>query len=787
MKFYEIALPINIQRTFIYCSKNELPNLIRVVVGFTSKLKTGIILKKAKKPSFKCREIIENIDEKPIVNNELFRLATWISKYYFSPIGVVLFTMLPSGIHIKKMVKRKDSSLNRATLDMNKILQNLDYAKYISLESLKKQINDKHLIKKLLEMEKLDLVEFNLSSQFSKKVLNFVIPQPVKDLPKLTKIQKKLWEKISNNKSGIFLSELTTNFSYSVLNALVKKDLVKIEKREKTNNPLFKRNSLEKRKIKLTDEQVRVNSEIITAIKKDNFKPFLLYGITGSGKTEIYLKAIKKTLEIGKSSVLLVPEISLTPMMIDRFCFSLKGDTPIFVLHSNLSEKQRKEQWEAIRNSDIAVVIGARSAIFAPLNNIGLIVVDEEHENSYKQSSSLRYNARDIAIVRAKFCGAVIILGSATPSLESWQNAKTGKYNLLSLLQRPANYKIPKVEIVDMKNEKEKLLSSVLKEKINKTLKDKKQIILLQNRRGYSSFLQCISCGDLIKCEHCDITLSYHSITQNLMCHYCGFKIAIPRNCPSCKSFAFRFGSTGTQKVELELKEVFPTARVLRIDTDSTRKSGSFNNMFDLMKNKKVDILLGTQMIAKGLDFEGVTLVGVLSVDQLLNIPDYKAGERGFSLLTQVAGRSGRGEFSGEVVFQSYNPQHYVVLYAKDQNFIGFAEKELKQRRLLSYAPYYKIVRVLFTSEFQKLLEVCINSNTLVFQKLKKRFKSYELKVLGPTPAPITKINKKFFWHIVFKAKNRRIVESVINFTEQKVKLNSKCSMTIDVDPGSLM
>ena len=449
----------------------------------------------------------------------------------------------------------------------------------------------------------------------------------------------------------------------------------------------------------LTPEQ----QDIISSITQQYAKPsvHLLYGITGSGKTEVYIEVIHFYLEQGQNVILLIPEISLTPQMVDRFQAAF-GST-IAILHSQLSERQRFEQWQTIKQGNCRIVIGARSAIFAPLTKVGLIIVDEEHEPSYKQENNPRYQGRDLAIVRARLEKAAVILGSATPSLESWYNAEQSKYKKYTLMSRPTPQGLPEVQLLDLRDEEEAdLLSVTLRDAIQPSLERKEQIILLQNRRGFASFVQCNSCGGLQQCPHCEISLYYHHDRDELLCHYCGYHTPLPRKCPACQSYTFSFGAPGTQKIEQLLKVYFPNAKILRLDSDSSRRKDAYSYMYDKMHSREIDILLGTQMISKGLDFPNVTLVGVVLADISLNVPDFRAAERTFNLLTQVAGRSGRGEQPGKVIIQTWNPEHYAIRNACNQDFIRFAAEELEHRKRLFYPPFYRLARFVFSSTDEK-------------------------------------------------------------------------------------
>jgi primosomal protein N' (replication factor Y) (superfamily II helicase) len=534
----------------------------------------------------------------------------------------------------------------------------------------------------------------------------------------------------------------------------------------------------------LTSQQ----SEIVDSVKTAAGNPavHLIYGITGSGKTEVYIEIIRFYLEKGLGTILLIPEISLTPQMVDRFHTGF-GST-IAILHSQLTERQRFEQWQQIRKGECRIVIGARSAIFAPVTNLGLIIVDEEHEQSYKQETSPRYQGRDLAIVRARLEKAAVILGSATPSLESWYNSELGKFNLHQLSSRPTPQGLPDIQLLDLRSEEQTdLLSLTLRDAIQECLEKKEQVILLQNRRGFASFVQCQACGILQQCPNCEISLYYHHDQDALLCHYCGYKIPIPRKCPACGGYTFSFGAPGTQKIEQLLKIYFPTARVMRLDSDSSGKKDTYSRMYDKMHRGEIDILLGTQMISKGLDFPHVTLVGVVLADISLNVPDFRSAERTFNLLTQVAGRSGRGEKPGKVIIQTWNPEHYAIQYACRQDFTSFATEEMQYRKRLLYPPYYRLGRFLFTGADDKKLKSCLTGYHARLEKLKSKYPDPRLIILGPVPAPLSKINQSYRWHIILKAIDAETLSRVAGELETVLKLPSSIKLTIDIDPYSLM
>ena len=530
----------------------------------------------------------------------------------------------------------------------------------------------------------------------------------------------------------------------------------------------------------LTDDQKSVVNDVING----NRDVYLIHGVTGSGKTEVYMEIIDFYLKQGKSSIVLVPEISLTPQMLNRF--RKRFGERIAALHSALSDGEKYDEWRRIIKGDASIVIGARSAIFAPLTNIGVIIIDEEHSESYKQSDpSPRYNAKDIALIRGKNHKCPVILGSATPSLETMARAKKDVFKLLSLPNRVNGRKLPDVEIVDMNQEMKKSkghFSLKLVSEIEDRLSKKEQVILLLNRRGYSNFITCKNCGYTFKCPNCDITLTYHKSSNTLRCHYCGYGEKVFTNCPSCGEDSLNRLGVGTQKIEEEINNLFADARVLRMDYDTTSKKGAHEKMIEAFKNHEYDILLGTQMVAKGLDFSQVTLVGVVNADTSLNIPDFRSSENTFSLLSQVAGRSGRSEKSGQVIIQTFNPDHYAINLVKNHDYLGFYQKEMFIRRQLKYPPYFYICNIRISGK---------DSSYIFDEALKiKRFLDKSLDkiiILGPSGSSLFRINNIFRYNIILKYKNDNSLYPVLNKIMNHYNSNNKIKLDIDFNPSQMI
>ena len=529
-------------------------------------------------------------------------------------------------------------------------------------------------------------------------------------------------------------------------------------------------------------KKVTLNSDqqsIVDSTDLTRHDTYLLYGITGSGKTEVYMELIDKVLNMGKTAIMLVPEISLTPQIVDRFATRFGSD--IAILHSGLSDSEKYDEYRKIMAGKVKIVVGARSAIFAPLKNIGIIVIDEEHTTTYKQDNNPRYHARDVAIIRGKYHNAPVVLGSATPSLESFARAKKGVYKLLTLTKRAGNGKLPNVEIIDMKQEVHHgnfILSRLLINKIKEKIAKHEQIILLLNRRGYSSMLTCRDCGHVLKCPNCDISLTYHKTSDTNRCHYCNYSIKNVRKCPECGSNNMKDYGLGTEKLEEELNKLF-NAKVVRMDMDTTSRKGMHEKIIEDFGNHKYDILLGTQMIAKGLDFPLVTLVGVINADSSLNIPDFRSAENTFQLLSQVSGRAGRSDLTGEVIIQTYNPEHYSIHLSKDHNYLKFYEEEMKLRKILSYPPFYYITLVNITS---KDYELGFKEANKIGDYLRKNLNT-DTKVLGPSMANIFKINNVYHYQCIIKYKKDDKLVPTLTKLDEIYKINTKVDISIDVNP----
>ena len=576
-------------------------------------------------------------------------------------------------------------------------------------------------------------------------------------------------------KGKVLRGELV-NISLSSVNTLVKKGILVSERCEHYR---LSYSDEKVEKFPLTSDQ----ENVVNSVNLSSHDVYLLHGVTGSGKTEVYMELIEKVIDEGKTSIVLVPEISLTPQMVKRFQNRF-GDK-IAALHSALNDGEKYDEWRRIVRGEASIVIGARSAIFAPLKNIGLIIIDEEHSDSYKQTdTNPRYNAKDIAIIRGEYYNCPVIMGSATPSLEVMARASKGVYKLLSLPNRVNGKSLPEVEIIDMNQNMGKMkghFSHTMIKSIEEKLEKNEQVILFLNRRGYSSFVTCKNCGYTFKCPHCDITLTYHKSSNTMRCHYCGYGTKVYEVCPECKEKALNNLGVGTQKVEEELNSIFPNARVLRMDFDTTSRKGMHEEMINSFKNHEYDILLGTQIVTKGLDFANVTLVGVINADTSLNIPDFRSSENTFSLLSQVAGRSGRSSKTGKVVIQTYNPDHYAISFAKNHDYLGFYNKEMEIRKILKYPPFYYLCFVRISGK----------DPNYIFGEANKIKRSLErnllyTSILGPSTCSVFKVNNIYRYGIILKYKKEDNLKVILEKILDHYKSNSNIKIDIDFNPSQI-
>ncbi len=801
--YCDVSLPVPLDQAFTYSLPETLNHRIkpgtRVLVPFGNRKLTGVVLTvQGDAPEGPTREVLRLLDEVPALDAELLALGRWIAAYYCAPLGEVLRTMTPLGGEIRKskLYTLTDSGRDAArqlllgAVDedpMIQLLRLLD-ARPVSEAYLKKKIpTATNLLRSLqkkgfIEAEDVQADRDPMRAAASRLRATFL--SAVNDGMKLTKAERELHaflELHPGSHNVAQLEEMVKNSSPSA-RSLARKKLITLE----TENPVTHLEPARPPRT-LNMHQLDAYQQIELALRQQEFQTFLLHGVTGSGKTEVYLRAIDACLALGRSALLLVPEIALTPAVAGQF-FHRFGDQ-VAILHSAFSEIERAEQWRRIRAGVARVVVGTRSGVFAPVQNLGLVVVDEEHDGSYKQAETPRYNGRDVAIVRAQAAGAVVVLGSATPSLETRYNAEKGKFKLIELPERIEHRPMPVVEMIDMRQEfletrKQAVFSRRMLEAIQDRLASGEQVMLLLNRRGFSSFVACRSCGERIECINCSVTLTYHRRDRRLLCHYCNYAQKIPSVCPKCNSEHLNFLGTGSEKVEDELRREFPEARIARLDRDTVGGKRHFETILHGFRERDFDILVGTQMIAKGHDIPNVTLVGVISADVGLGMPDFRAAERTFQLLTQAAGRAGRGNLPGIVLIQTINPDHYAVRYAGQQDYQGFYEKEIQFRKLMRYPPFSALANVLVRSQKQE--------DALAMSAELERFVSPPpegLKVLGPAEAPVAKLNTEYRYQVLLKAASRKkLNETLQNIRKQGIEKHwSPTGLVIDVDPLTLL
>ena len=730
-----------LNKTFDYNIPKELEGIVligsKVLVPFgrLKRLEEAHVVKIKEKSEFEIKDIakVENgLSDKQV------QLAQWMAKRYFCNISECIKLMQTPGTRTKNLNKRiKDKKINVVYL------------------------------KKDIEEINFEIEHGKIKSEKQKRILEFVKNNEACTVPDI---------------------ETFTDCSRAIVNTLIKNGYLEITEKKIERNPLLNKNIEQTTKLKLTQEQEKAYKEIEKVIDEEKYEQFLLFGVTGSGKTEVYLQLIEKVIQKQRSAIVLVPEISLTPQMLDRF-ISRFGKEEIAVLHSKLSVGERHDEWKKIKEGNIKIVIGARSAIFAPLQNLGLIIIDEEHDSSYKSEASPKYNAKEIAKKIAIQEKIPLVLGSATPDLTTFYNSKNGKITLLKLTKRANNSDMPRVEIIDLKQElangNRSMLSYSLYTAIEKNLKDKLQTILFLNRRGHSTFIMCRNCGYTIKCKNCNISMTYHSYENKLRCHYCGYEENLVKVCPECGSDKIRYFGTGTQKLEQEILSQFPQAKTIRMDVDTVTKKNSHEQILNKFKNESIDILIGTQMVVKGHHFPKVTLVGVIAADSSLNIDDYRATERTFQILTQVAGRAGRENLQGKVIIQSYNPENFSIQNAQKQNYENFYRTEIALRKQLKYPPFCDIIVIGFNSISEEEIKKVSN---MAYDFIKNKLDNDEFKIFKPMPSPIDKIQNRFRWRIIIKGNMTENANEVLNELLKNIyNQNYKdTKVSIDVNPNNM-
>lgn len=845
MTYLEVAVAAPLKYTLTYAldSSNETApaagiNLVgrRVLVPLSGRRVTGYILGVSEEhpgQGFLVKQIVRILDDYPLFHATIIPFFRWITEYYHYPIGLMIKTALPGGLSptSKKKIILKITSeqffneYEPALVNESKWLNKLLDRGQLSVTDTKKiqeSRTEKKLFSRLRDAEVLEFVSFTQKDLFQEKKELCYRCREDDSLPLhscgeinkkvVTKHRLRLAEKYGHDfkyseaKTHLLMREilLVADRSYVVLKdlrrkypaagaaleSLEEKGLVFSELRRIYRSPLGNEFQQYIPIEKLTMEQENVLAEICPCIDEKSYAPFLLHGITGCGKTEIYLRAAEKCLAGGRDVIILVPEIALATQLEGQLLSRFPG--LVVVYHSGISGVQRYDQYFLALSGKAKVVLGARSAIFTPLADPGLIIVDEEHESAYKQDDNLRYNGRDLAVVRARHHGSVLLLGSATPSITSYQNAKTGKYRLLQIRTRVGKSGLPSVQVVDLTKNKSKerkgIIGAKLEKQLKLTLQEQKQAILLLNRRGFSSAMLCKNCGTPVQCNHCNVSLSLHKKRNRLICHYCGFTTKPEATCLQCRTTDFSPAGFGIERIEEELQEILPAARIGRLDSDSSADRKYFLGTLKNMHQGEIDILVGTQMIAKGHHFPNVTLVGVVWADGGMSLPDFKAAERSFQLITQVIGRAGRGDFAGEVIIQTMRPDHYAIRFAQAQDYESFFDHELELRRHPAFPPFVRLVLLRLQAKAEKLVqkksvEVAAFCNQYI------RSKKLSAQVLGPAPAPIDKVKDLYRYQILLKSVSPSELNRLCTEIEarQKELLGHSCAMVLDRDPENMM
>ncbi len=809
-QFCDVAVPVPLDAVFTYRIPEDSPDPViggRVIVPFREQRLCGIVTElHDREPTFTTRRLSQILDSTPALMPELMQLGRWIAQYYIAPLGEVLRTMLPLSAEFRRVVGYRITDKGIAALHAAATIgsslrarkepehQDLEYAAL-------NRLADGEIMREATLRSSSGASKFVLQSMLRKKWIAREDLSDVRDASRkvMFAVLKEVAGKLNKNQQAIVdflrtqeqqrasvevLRELAV--PRTTLQTLVRRAVVELTEEAAG----FHMSGMKPRKLEFlfTPAQKTALDAIIGAVDDHKFAPMLLHGVTGSGKTAVYLSAMQALLAKGRSAILLVPEIGLTPAMAADL-HQIFGEQ-VAILHSSLSQDERAEQWKRIRNGESHIVVGTRSAVFAPVPDLALIVVDEEHDHSYKQEEMPRYHARDVAVMRAKMSNAAVVLGSATPSLETYHNAVQGKYRLLELPDRIEKRPLPEVEVLDMRGEfqrtrKEEALSRKLVAEIGERLERGEQVMVLLNRRGYSAFVLCRECGESVQCKNCAISMTYHKREHRLVCHYCGYMRPAPKTCPKCGSEFVQYLGTGSEKLEHILHGLFPQARIARLDRDTVRGREDFERMLTSLQSGEIDLLVGTQMIAKGHDVANVTLVGVVGSDAALSFPDFRAAERTFQLLTQVAGRAGRGETPGKVVLQTFFPDHYAIQFAAAHDYRGFYEKEIRFRSWMHYPPFNAVSNVLVRS--QKLDEALAWSGILG-----KWFESAPkggVRVMGPAAAAIVRLKTEYRYHFLIKSPSRERMNTLLramleHADEQKIP---RTNVVVDVDALSLI
>lgn len=799
--FCDVSLPVPLDQLFTYALPSSLHHRVkegaRVVVPFGTRKLTGVVLAiHGNAPAMRARGVEKLIDEEPVFDSALLRLARWVAAYYCAPLGEVLRSMAPTSAETSRSqvysltgtgrdLVRQSLFGDADTSPQARLLRLLE-TRPLSAAYLKTKVEDAARLLKTLTQKGLVALEEDVSAKdpmrapaeqlrvrFSARADGLKLPKSERELLAYLELHP--------GEHGVAALEQSVQEASRGARALARRGLVTLR-----IAPLATL-SQERPPHELNQWQQAAFEKIRDQLNDGTFGAFLLQGVTGSGKTEVYLSAIEHALQRGRAALLLVPEIALTPAVAGQFLHRF-GDR-VAILHSAFSDNERTEQWRRIRSGEAGVVVGTRSGVFAPIRNLGLIIVDEEHDHSYKQQEAPRYNGRDVAVVRARELGACVVVGSATPALETRYNVERGKYTLLELPERVQGRPMPVVELVDMREEflqtrQMGTFSRRLLEGLDERLAAGEQTMLLLNRRGFSSFVSCRACGDRVQCPNCAVTLTYHRRDKRLLCHYCNYAERVPDRCKKCDSEYLHFLGTGSEKVEDELHKALPKARIARMDRDTVTTKRHFESILHGFREGNFDILVGTQMIAKGHDIPNVTLVGIVSADIGLGMPDFRAAERTFQLLTQASGRAGRGAIPGRVILQTNNPEHYAVRLASQQDYPAFYEKEILFRRSMRYPPFSALANILVRDEVQ---EEALRKSTELERLLRPEPK--EMRVMGPAPAPVPRLKNEFRYQLLLKSSDRKMLNETLHrirgyATEQKW---GATALVIDVDPVSLL
>lgn len=814
-EFCDVALPVPLDMVFTYRVPADVSPIVggRVLVPFREKRMSGIVIEvHDREPSVKTKSIFSVLDASPVLDGQLLRLGRWIADYYLAPVGEVFRTMLPLEAEFRRTVVYRITPQGRMALHLGATSGSPARSSRTAEEQAAEfRALDYLAAQDASSVDSVQVREETLRSAagISKAILNGMIRKKwilredvsgVRDATPTIRIAvlKKAEGNLNQNQKQVIETLAAAGGRLPVetlrwldvprttLGTLLKRELVEV-----IDEPWvlpISRNQARPFGFDFNSAQSSALKRMQEAIEDRKFSGILLHGVTGSGKTAVYLAAMRSVLEAGRSAILLVPEIGLTPAVAADLHEIFGGE--VAILHSGLSNKERAQQWHRIKNGEARIVVGTRSAVFAPVADLALIVVDEEHDASYKQEETPRYHARDVAVMRAKMANAVAVMGSATPSVESYFNSKKNKYALIELPERVQQRPLPEVEVVDMRQEfqetgQEQVISRKLAAEISERLEKKEQAIVLLNRRGYAPVALCRACGKTLECQNCAIALTHHKREHKMICHYCGYTAAVPKACAHCGSEYVYFLGTGSEKLEELLHGIFPQARIARLDRDTVRGHEDFERTLSALREGEIDLLVGTQMIAKGHDIHGVTLVGVVGADSALGLPDFRAAERTFQLLTQVAGRAGRGQSPGKVILQTYFQDHYAVQYAARHDFAGFYDKELRFRSWMHYPPYSALANVLIRSA--KLDEALQWSGTI--GKWFEQTRHEGVRVLGPASAPIMRLKRDYRYHFVLKSPSREKLNATLRamLAYAAAKKIPRTQVIVDVDALWLM